>query len=90
MAEDAEGRTTREEDDRVEAAVLAHLLDLHPTLLTAEEVVREIAGEEADFAARDAVERALRDLTAAGLLHREHGMVAPTRAALRFNELADL
>lgn len=84
------GGTTREEDERIEAAVLAHLLDLHPTLVTAEDVVREIAGEGAGFAARDAVERALRDLAAAGLVHRERELVMPTRAALRFHVLNDL
>lgn len=87
---DGEGTTTREEDDRTEAAVLLRLLDLHPTMPRVEDLVREIGGGEDDFAARDAVERALRELAAAGLVHREGELVTPTRAALRFDELIDL
>jgi hypothetical protein len=41
----------------------------------------------ADFAQRDAIERAVRDLTGVGLLFRSDGLVLPTRAALRFNEI---
>ncbi len=36
---------------------------------------------------RDDVEQAVRDLAAAGLLHRSGAFVLPTRAALRFEEL---
>ena len=36
---------------------------------------------------RDAVERAIRDLTAVGLLHHEGSFVVPTRAALDFHDL---
>jgi hypothetical protein len=81
--------TTRAEDDAVEAAVLRQVLDIHPTRLTATELLREICGERPDFAERDAVERAVRDLTAAGLLHGGEEFVTPTRAALRFSELLD-
>ncbi|HEY3434667.1 MAG TPA: hypothetical protein VGK41_03350 [Solirubrobacterales bacterium] len=75
------------EDETLEAAVLHQLLDLHPTRLTPAELVREIGGERADFAERDAVERAVRDLSAVGLLHRGEQFVEPTRAALRFSDL---
>jgi hypothetical protein len=81
--------TTRAADDATEAAVLTVLLDLHPTQLTLEELVREVAGEDARFAERDAIERAVRDLGGAGLLHRVEERTFPTRAALRFNELLD-
>ncbi|HXR61729.1 MAG TPA: hypothetical protein VN732_10410 [Solirubrobacterales bacterium] len=76
------------EDEKVEAAVLRQLLDLHPARLTLPELTREmtVAG---GFAERDAVERAVRDLTSVGLVHREIESVAPTRAAVRFSELLD-
>lgn len=81
--------TPAAEDAATESAVLQQLLDFHPVQVTLAELVREIAGESTDFAARDAVERAVRDLAGAGLLHRRDAFVAPTRAALRFNELLD-
>jgi predicted transcriptional regulator len=84
-----EYKTTWAEDEDVESAVLQQLLDLHPTRLTLEELAREFGARHSDFAASDAVERAVRDLAAAGLLHRGSEFVAPTRAALRFNELLD-
>lgn len=82
-----ESRTTWAEDEAMESAVLQELLDLHPTRLTLEEVAREVAGNGGSFAERDAVERAVRELSGAGLLHRGEEFVAPTRAALRFSEL---
>jgi hypothetical protein len=84
-----ESRTTWAEDEAMESAVLQELLDLHPTRLTLEEVAREVAGNGGSFAERDAVERAVRELSGAGLLHRGDEFVAPTRAALRFSELLD-
>lgn len=84
-----EYETTWAEDEAVESAVLRQLLDLHPTRLTLAELAREFGAKDSDFAAHDAVERAVRDLSAAGLLHRGEEFVAPTRAALRFNELLD-
>jgi predicted transcriptional regulator len=77
------------QDDRVEAAVLRQLLALHPTQLTVEELARELGADPEDFAQRDAVERAVRDLSRTGLLHRSGELAAPSRAALRFNELLD-
>jgi len=79
-------RTTHEEDRVFEATVLQQVLTLHPGPITLEELVREIGGGEG-FAQRDAVERAVRDLAACGLLHRHEALVLPSRAALRFDEL---
>jgi hypothetical protein len=84
-----EYKTTWAEDEEVEVAVLRQLLDLHPTRLTLAELTREFSARGSDFAAHDAVERAVRDLAGAGLLHKGEEFVAPTRAALRFNELLD-
>lgn len=81
--------TTRQGDVATESALMQLLLDLHPTLLTVGEIVREIAGEDPAFAERDSIERAVRDLSGAGLLHYKEEFAIPTRAALRFNELLD-
>jgi hypothetical protein len=89
LEETNDNRTTRAADDATESAVLTVLLELHPIQVTLEELAREVAGEEAEFAERDAIERAVRDLAGAGLLHRVEGRTFPTRAALRFNELLD-
>ncbi|HEX5610790.1 MAG TPA: hypothetical protein VFX45_11955 [Solirubrobacterales bacterium] len=89
MAADRKRRTTAAEDAATESAVLQQVLHLHPTQVTVAELVREVGGESAGFAERDAVERAVRELVAVGLLHRSGELVLPTRAALRFSQLAD-
>lgn len=77
------------EDAVTESAVLLQVLHFHPAQLTVAELVREVGGESPDFAERDAILRAIRDLTAVGLLHNHSPFVIPTRAALRFSELLD-
>jgi hypothetical protein len=89
MNESEASRTTWAEDEGVESAVLRQLLDLHPTQLTLSELRREMGGAPDSFAERDALERAVRELTAAGLLHEGGEFVVPTRAALRFDELLE-
>lgn len=89
MAADGESRTTAAEDAATESAVLLQVLHLHPTQVTVAELVRDVGGEGGGFAERDAVERAVRELVAAGLLHRREEFALPTRAALRFSQLAD-
>ena len=68
-------------DARAQRAVLSLLLHEHPALLALGDVVMEVEPE-------DAALRAVRDLTAIGLLRREGGSVLPTRAALHFDRLA--
>jgi hypothetical protein len=82
-------RTTSEEDRILEAAVLRHVLVLHPSVLTLEELVREVGAGEEGFEPRDAVERAVRDLCGCGLLHRHEALILPSRAALCCGELLD-
>ena len=82
-------RTPAAEDAATEAAVLQQVLDLHPTQVTLAELVLEVGGESVEFAERDAIERAVRDLIGAGLLHGRDAFVLPTRAALRFSRLLD-
>ncbi|HVD86200.1 MAG TPA: hypothetical protein VNB59_02225 [Solirubrobacterales bacterium] len=81
--------TTKADDEAVQAAMLRQLFDLHPARLTIAELIRELAGERPGFAERDAVERAMRDLEATGLLHRGDDFVTPSRAALRLSESLD-
>jgi hypothetical protein len=87
MEEMSEIRTPARDDAIVQAAVLRHLLTLHPIQLTLGELVREITGDASDFAPKDAVERAARELAAAGLVNRSGDIILPSRAALRFDEL---
>ena len=71
----------RSDDACTQRAVLSLVLDQHPTLLASDEVEREIG-------AGDATERAMLDLTGAGLIRREGVTILPTRAALHFDRLA--
>jgi hypothetical protein len=80
-------RTTSEEDRAFEAAVLKHVLTLHPCAITEIELTRELGNGEENFELRDAVARAVRDLRGCGLLHRSAALLAPSRAALRCEEL---
>ncbi len=77
----------RREDEAVQSAVLALVLAMHPDRLTLVELMREMVGDSEDFAERDAVQRAVRDLVGAGLLRRSGELVLPTRAATRFHRL---
>lgn len=87
MAETDDIRSTTAADANAEAAILRLVLSLQPAALTAEELRLEVAGEGPDFAERDEFERALRDLAAAGLVHRRGDLVLPSRAAQRFDQL---
>lgn len=78
---------TAGDDAAVEAMVLRQVLLLHPVQLTLEELAREVLEDPDDFDQRDAIERAVRDLSRAGLLHAGGEFVVPSRAALRFAEL---
>jgi len=80
--------TPASEDRKVEWAVLDYLLDEHPDRFTIPEVSRAMNASETDFDGEDAVERAIRDLVGAGLLHCCGGFVVPTRAALYYQRLA--
>jgi hypothetical protein len=74
------------EDRRTERAVLALLLDEYPTRLTLTEL--QIALDRCDgFAGQDAVDRAVGELTAVGLLRREGTFLALTRPALYLDRL---
>jgi len=79
--------TAAAEDTRDQAAVLRHVLDLHPETLTLDELMREMVGVSPESSEEDGIRRAIRDLAAVGLLHQEGRRVIPTRAALVFHNL---
>lgn len=68
-------------DRRDEGAVLRHVIAVHPATLRLSDLIREL-GEPDDFAKRDAVERAVRELVKGGLLFKCEGAVLPTRQTL--------
>jgi hypothetical protein len=83
----AEPPAPQAEDLRDQAVVLTQVLSNWPTHLRVCDLVREVANDPSDFAERDRVERAVRDLAAAGLLFRCESVVLPTRAAIHFDRL---
>ena len=87
MAEIDDKRGAGGEDAAVETTVLRQLLLIHPAQVTVEELIVDVAADPDAFAERDAIERAVRELARAGLVHRNGEFVIPSRAALRFDEL---
>ncbi len=77
--------TTASADRRMEGVVLATVLEEHPTRLTVYELA--FALDAKDYAEKDAIARAVRELTGAGLLRIDGELVGPTRAALYFDAL---
>lgn len=83
--------TTFDEDEREEAAVLRQVLELHPDVLTRDELIREMTGGgPKGFSDVDALERAIRQLAGTGLLHQNGDVIRPTRAAVNFAALMDV
>jgi hypothetical protein len=72
---------------RPRKAVLAFLLNEHPSQLTILELSRGLNVHPGSFSSEDAVERAVRELVGAGLLYCHGAFVLPTRAALYFAQL---
>jgi len=75
------------QDEITERAVLTQILFLHPDRLTILELSLQIEGDSESFAKKDAIERAVRELSRDGLLACDCRRIWPTRAALRFEEL---
>jgi hypothetical protein len=74
------------EDRRDERAVLAHVVETFPVTLRLSDLIREL-GNPDDFAQRDGIERAVRNLVQVGLLFRCEGAVLPTRQTAHAYEL---
>ncbi|MGN6275693.1 MAG: hypothetical protein ACTHNP_07160 [Solirubrobacterales bacterium] len=79
-----------EEDRAVQVALLHHVLDEHPALLSRADLVRELSSDSGDWTQRDAVERAVSELVKQGLLRYLDDYVLPTRAALHGRLLGGL
>ena len=75
------------EDRRTESAVLALLLDEHPSWLTVDELILVLGADPDRGDPQDAARRAVGELVGAGLVHRDGNFLAPTRAALYFHRL---
>jgi hypothetical protein len=84
-------RHLADEDEDRESAVLTEVLRLHPTNVTAAELVRLMGTDPAgSFGEVDSWKRAIRELCDYGLLRQEGQVLAPTLTALRFSELFDV
>lgn len=75
------------QDEIMERSVLTDVLLLHPEQLTILELALRMDAGCEDFAKKDAIERAIRELTRDGLLHCDCRRVWPSRAAVRFEQL---
>jgi hypothetical protein len=77
-------------DESREAAVLAEVLQLHPTGLTVDELIRLMGTDPSGaFGEVDNCRRAVQGLRRYGLLRLDGEVVAPTIAAVRCSELFD-
>jgi hypothetical protein len=81
------GIDVAEELAMVERTAMTFVLDEFPARCTIEEISLALNQGKPDFRGEDEVRIAIRELTAAGLLHDEDGFVSPTRAARRFAAL---
>jgi hypothetical protein len=72
---------------RDQAEALRHVLFIYPETMTLEELVCELTFGSDEFPERDRVERAVRDLIAAGLLRRLGDLVLPTRPAVNYHRI---
>lgn len=79
-----------DEDPAMQAALLNHVLDEHPTHLRRCDLVRELCRDPSDFGERDTVDRAIEVLVKIGLLDKNGKYVLPTHSALHFHKLPQL
>lgn len=78
--------TTAQEDEIMQRSILTQVLVLHPAQLSILELALRVeTGCQASE--QDAVERAVRELSRDGLLSCDCRRIAPSRAAIRFEEL---
>ena len=81
MHDQPKAASTAAEDTQDERVVLVHVIESQPTTLRLSDLIREL-GDPDDFAKRDGIERAVRELVKGGMLFRCEGAVLPTRQAL--------
>jgi hypothetical protein len=82
--------TNADQDDRDQAQALREVLFIYPETITLDELTRELTVASTEFEEHDRVQRAVRELVACGLFHRNGDLVLPTRAAVRFSALMDV
>ena len=68
--------------DPLEQAAFNLLVDSYPAPWSREEIIRALASDPYEFAARDAVNNSLRDLVGYGLFHQSGELFLPTRPAI--------
>lgn len=73
--------------DEMQVVMLNEVLIRFPAQLTLRELTLGLDYDPDDFAQSDAIRTAVSELVAAGLLRLRAEAIAPTRAALRANEL---
>jgi predicted transcriptional regulator len=78
--------TPAQEDEIMQRSVLTQVLVLHPAQLTILELSLRVESDLGDRD-QDAVERAVRELSRDGLITCDCRRLAPSRAAVRFDEL---
>lgn len=76
-----------QEDEIIERSILTQVLVLHPAQPSILELALRMDRDWQDFAQKDAVERAVRELSRDGLLACDCRRIWPSRAALRFEQL---
>ena len=76
-----------DEDAQLPQATFVLVLDAHPGQWSINELMRELSGGNPDPATLDAIENTLRDLRAAGHIHRQGEFVFASRAATIAAEL---
>ena len=74
--------TAASADGDYEEAVLRHVLSERPTIFRLCDLIRELAKDPREFADRDSVNRAVRELIKVGLLHQQGECILPTPAAV--------
>jgi hypothetical protein len=85
---DCAGTRAPTDEDLAEQAVLGLLLEAHPGLRSVEEILREMTDNSEEFADRDRIENAIRELVRAGLAYRHGRFVFASHAAVRADELS--
>lgn len=78
--------TPAQEDEIMQRSVLTQVLVLHPAQLTILELALRVEAE-CSASEQDTVERAVRELSRDGLVSCDCRRIAPSRAAVRFDEL---
>jgi hypothetical protein len=79
-------QTPAQEDEIMQRSVFTQVLVLHPAQLTILELALRVETEWRSCE-QDAIERAVRELSRDGLLSSDCRRIAPSRAAVRFDEL---